>query len=226
MIIILSDFKDSHYLGIMKGIIKSINKDVEIIDLCKVINYSIIEASWVLKNSYKFFPKGSIFICSIEPKKEKPVAIKTENYFFIGSDNGLMNETIKEDKIELIVELEEENNHEQLYAKISAKLSKEFDLLKLGKATKLKNKLNLKNQVMMIDNFGNIITNIKLLNKDLKKSYKIKNKNVKFYKDFNEAKKNEIFLIKGTSNTIEICMKEGNANEKFKFKIGDKVELK
>jgi S-adenosyl-L-methionine hydrolase (adenosine-forming) len=220
MIVILSDFKESLYLGIMKGIIKSINKEIEIIDLSKINNFSIIEASFVLKNSYSFFPKGTIFICCVEPKKEKPIAIKTKDYYFIGSDNGLMYETIKENKIELIVELNEEKNHEQLYAKIAGLLSNEFDLLKLGKTVKIKNKLLLKEQVVLIDHFGNIITNIKTK----KKQYIYKNKKIKFYDNLNKTKKNEIFATMGTFNTIEICMKENNASEKLKIKIGDKIQ--
>jgi S-adenosyl-L-methionine hydrolase (adenosine-forming) len=229
MIIILSDFKDSLYDIIMKGIIKSINKDIEIISLTNITSFSIIEASFILKNSYHFFPKGTIFVCCVQPKKEKHIAIKTKDYYFIGSDNGLMYETINENKIELIIELENEKNNEQLFAKTAALLSNEFDLLKLGKITKIKNKLILKDQIVSIDNFGNIITNIKNKYKD-NKTYKLKHKNkiykIKYYDNFNKAKKNEIFLIQGTFNTIEICIKEGNANKKLKFNIGDKIELK
>jgi S-adenosyl-L-methionine hydrolase (adenosine-forming) len=228
MIIILSDFKESIYAGIMKGIIKSINQKIEIIEI-NINHFSIIEGSFILKNSYSFFPKGTIFICSIQPEKEQPIIIKTKDYFFIGCDNGLMYETIKNDQ-ELIVKLENEKNHEQLYAKSAALLSNEFDLLKLGKIYKIKNKLLLKEQIVSIDNFGNIITNLKNKEYENNKTYNLKHKNkiykLKYYNNFNNIKKNEIFITSGTFNTIEICMKENNANEKLKFKIGDKIELK
>jgi len=33
-------------------------------------------------------------------------------------------------------------------------------------------------------------------------------------------------LIKGSSNTLEISIKNGNANKELNFAIGDKIEIK
>lgn len=55
MIVILTDFGHSEYVGVMKGVIYSIAADAKIVDLCHNISpQSIIEASWVLKNNYKY----------------------------------------------------------------------------------------------------------------------------------------------------------------------------
>ena len=55
MIVLLTDFGDGEYVGVMKGVIYSIAGDVKIVDLCHSISaQNIIEGSWVLKSNYKY----------------------------------------------------------------------------------------------------------------------------------------------------------------------------
>ena len=57
MIVLLTDFGQSEYVGIMKAVIYTINPKAKITDLCHNISaQDLIEASWILKNSYVFFP--------------------------------------------------------------------------------------------------------------------------------------------------------------------------
>ncbi|MBW2442036.1 MAG: SAM-dependent chlorinase/fluorinase, partial [Deltaproteobacteria bacterium] len=64
-----------------------------VVDLCHSISaQSIIEASWILKNNYKYFRECAIFCCVVDPgvgTKRKAIAVKTENYYFVAPDNGL-----------------------------------------------------------------------------------------------------------------------------------------
>src|SRR3989344_2513603 len=94
MIAILSDFGNSEYLGIMKGVIYSIAKNAKIIDLYNdVIPYKVREGAWILLNSYKYFPENTIFLCVVDPgvgSERQGIAIRTKNYYFVGPDNGLM----------------------------------------------------------------------------------------------------------------------------------------
>jgi S-adenosylmethionine hydrolase len=103
MIVLLTDFGHSEYVGVMKGVIYSIAADAKIVDLCHSISpQSIIEASWVLKNDYKYFPQGSIFCCVVDPgvgTQRRAIAVRTENYYFVGPDNGLFWETVSEQKV-------------------------------------------------------------------------------------------------------------------------------
>ena len=68
MIAILSDFQDSEYVGVMKGVICSINKNAKIIDLYNSVSpQNIKEGAWILLNSYQYFPRGTIFLCVVDP---------------------------------------------------------------------------------------------------------------------------------------------------------------
>ena len=102
MIVLLTDFGQSEYVGVMKGVIYGIACDLKIVDLChSIVVQNIIEASWLLKNNYKYFPKGAVFCCVVDPgvgTERKAIGIKTESYYFVGPDNGLLWETVNGEK--------------------------------------------------------------------------------------------------------------------------------
>lgn len=53
MIVLMTDFGQSEYVGIMKAVIYTINPEARITDLCHSISaQNIIEAAWILKNSF------------------------------------------------------------------------------------------------------------------------------------------------------------------------------
>ena len=103
MIVLLTDFGQSEYVGVMKGVIYSVHESARIVDLCHDISpQSIIEASWILKNNYSYFPNGAVFCCVIDPgvgTDRKALAVKTPDYYFVAPDNGLLWETLKEQDI-------------------------------------------------------------------------------------------------------------------------------
>lgn len=230
MIIFMSDFGNSEYIGIMKGIILNQNPKENIIDFCHTISQgSILEASFLLKLNYSYFPKGSTFLCVIDPgvgTKRKAIIIKTKNYFFIGPDNGLFWETIKNHK-HFVYVLPIPNNSSNTFHGRDV-FAKAINTKKITSYKKLKKIVKYeipKNTVVRIDNFGNIITNIKSITK--KQSLIIKNKEyqLKQYRTFQDAK-DELFLIKGSNNTFEICKKNDSANKILKMNTGDKIILK
>ncbi|MBU4283771.1 MAG: SAM-dependent chlorinase/fluorinase, partial [Nanoarchaeota archaeon] len=55
-------------------------------------------------------------------------------------------------------------------------------------------------------------------------SGKIK-KRLRFYKTYADAPDNELFLITGSNNTLEISLKNKKADEKLRLKLGDKIEI-
>jgi S-adenosylmethionine hydrolase len=94
MIVLMTDFglKDP-YVGIMKGVIKKTFPLAEIIDLTHDIPPQNIKiAHFVLKNSYRHFPEGTVFVAVIDPgvgTSRRPLAIKSGDFFFVGPDNGI-----------------------------------------------------------------------------------------------------------------------------------------
>ncbi len=239
MIVLLTDFGPSEYAGILKGIIHEIDYETKIIDLCHSISpQSIIEASWILKNNYPYFPRGAVFCCVVDPgvgSKRKAIAVKTKNYFFVAPDNGLLHETLKEQQIIEIRKIpvpktaSKTFHARDVFAKAAATINRgEFE--SIGKQTTSIKKLSLHKKaregiIVRIDHFGNLITNLPKLNK---KSYtvKINNKTLKlpFYSTYEQAKSG-LFLIEGSCNTLEISKKNANANQELNLKANQKITI-
>ncbi len=240
MIAILTDFGYSEYLGVVKGVIYSANQNSKITDLYNSVDpQNIKEAAWILYKNYKYFPKNTIFLCVVDPgvgSKRQCLAVKTKNYYFVGPDNGLMYKAAFEDKIISAVELPVKNasmtfHGRDIFAKAAAQLEKGTNIEKLGQKTAVKTKLDFylkgrEGEVVRIDNFGNIITNLSSLNKS---SYQVRTKNfnqkLKFYDTYELSAPKNLFLIKGSSNTLEISIKNSNTSKKLKLKVGDKIKI-
>lgn len=241
MIVTLTDFNDSEYLGVMKGVMLSVHHSAAIVDMYNGVSpQNIKEGAWILLNNYKYFPRGSIFLCVVDPgvgSGRKSIAVKTKEYYFIGPDNGLMWPAANDDKIVGIIELSTEDasstfHGRDVFSKAAARLDSGADFFELGKKISEIEKLDFhlkgrEGEIVRIDNFGNIITNLNPLNKT---SYNLKskkiNKRLNFYKTYAGAKDNELFLITGSAGTLEISLKNKNANKKLKFNVGDKIEIK
>jgi len=240
MIVILTDFSESEYLGVMKGVIASIHKNSHIVDLYnKVTAENIKEGAWILFSSYRHFPKGTVFLCVVDPgvgSKRQCIAIKTKDYYFVGPDNGLLYQAACENKVEAVVKLSDAGasktfHGRDVFAVAAAKLDSGESIYRLGKKTELRTKSlfhrkGKEGEVVRVDFFGNIITNIGPLKKAL---YTVKFggkiKLLEFYDTYEKAHEGELFLITGSANTLEISMKNGKASDKVRLKPGDMIEI-
>ena len=240
MIVLLTDFGHSEYVGVMKGVIYSLYEDARVVDLCHDISpQNLVEASWILKNNYAYFPKGAIFCGVVDPgvgTGRKALGVKTSDYYFIAPDNGLLWETLKEQQvIEMRVIPVPESASRTFHGRdVFAKAAANVDLGRfgvLGPTTKKIEKLELYHNgrvgtVVRVDRFGNIITN---LPSEGKASYVVDvqgfRSRMDFYPNYNDAVDDELFLIEGSCKTLEISLKNSNANERMQIETGSRIEI-
>jgi len=240
MIVLLTDFGQSEYVGIMKGVIYAINPEARITDLCHTITaQDLIEAAWILKNSYGFFPPGTTFCCVVDPgvgTARNAVVVKTDDYFFAAPDNGLLWETLKDQNIVSIRQLPVPKDASRTFhgRDIFAKAAANIDLdpnSALGEEIEEMEKLEFYRKgreglVVRIDSFGNIVTNLPRQNKD---TYLVqvdeKKYSINFCETYSDAKNNELFLIEGSCNTLEISLKNGSANGRLCLRAGQRISI-
>ena len=240
MIVLLTDFGASEYVGVMKGVIYSVAPQAKLVDLCHSIRpQNIIEASWVLQNNYRYFPVGAIFCCVVDPTvgtERKAIAIKTEKYFFVGPDNGLFWQAANQQKIIAVRQIAVSADASRtfhgrdVFAKAAAEIEQgEFD--GLGKIIKKIEKLQLYQRdregiVVRIDRFGNIVTNIPGAGKD---SYSVaigrREYPMRFRLNYSAADEGELFLVEGSNNTLEISLKNASANDRLHLRPGAKIRI-
>ena len=189
-IVLLTDFNNDFYVGQMKGVIKNINPNVEIIDLCHNITpQNVLQASIILAKSYKYFPKKSIFVCVVDPgvgSGREILLVKTNYYIFLVPNNGLITEVINNEKKYFVYKVVNQNfflpkisntfHGRDIFSPVSAYLSKgisinkiceEFEKTKIVKLQsvdsqikKVGNKKVVVGKYLFSDSFGNIVTSI------------------------------------------------------------------
>ena len=183
LITLISDFGTKDYfVASIKGSIYSQYAQVSVIDISHEVSpFDINEASYILGNSYKSFPKGTVHIVCIdtEPIKDrKHIAMFYDGHYFIATDNGVLTMLLKNNKPDKLVNLYPIDNTSNLtivkdvFTKIACHILKGGVLDVVGKPLeKLKETSQLTanyseennklyGSVIYIDNFGNLISNI------------------------------------------------------------------
>jgi S-adenosylmethionine hydrolase len=94
-IALLTDFgTEDWFVGTMKGVIASIAPKAQIIDICHDIPPGDIRAgAFGLLASYRYFPRGTIFVAVVDPGVGGPreaLLAEAHGCHFIGPDNGLL----------------------------------------------------------------------------------------------------------------------------------------
>ena len=191
-IVLLTDFGiQDPYVGILKGVILSLHPKGIFLDLGHEIEpQNVLQAGHVLEMSYPYFPKGSIFLCVVDPgvgTSRKILCARTRDYFFIGPDNGLLAPALFREKSVRIREVRNADyfltkvpsatfQGRDVMAPVAARLSrapKPEELFKaLGPEIKnfrklavpavLKTSRSRQGRILYFDRFGNAITNIRL----------------------------------------------------------------
>ena len=253
IITLTTDFGSSDpFFGIMKGVILNICPDARIEDITHDIEpQNIHQANFVIRSSYHYFPKNTIHICVVDPgvgSARKPILIQTENYLFVGPDNGIFTGIIEKEKITNVIELTEKKywlktisqtfHGRDIFSPVAAHLAKGENVLNLGKkintegltrlniSRPIKKKDGYTGTVQFIDHFGNIITNVPNDEVQGNITGKVKNNDFKgLVLNFSEANSNNLHAIKGSSGYIEIFINQGNAGKFTGAKIGDTVNI-
>jgi len=86
------------YVGAMKGVIKAINPGADIVDIShEVAPQDILEASYVLGTTYRYFPSSTVHIVVVDPgvgTERAAVLLVTPSGLFLGPDNGVLSHVL------------------------------------------------------------------------------------------------------------------------------------
>jgi len=183
IITLTTDFGEKdHFAGAVKGAIYSEMEDAKIVDISHSVSpFHISEAAYIIQNAYKSFPKGSIHIIGIDSEftpENKHIAVLLDDHYFICADNGIISLITQELRPKKIVEI---NIHDRIisdfpvldvFVKVACHIARGGTLDVIGKEiTEVKELKGLapiiqekQNQiignVIYIDNYGNVVTNI------------------------------------------------------------------
>ncbi len=184
IITLTTDFgiKD-HFAGTVKGALLSEINEAKVVDISHNISpFSILEAAYIIQNAYKSFPKKSIHIIGVDSEiseENNHIVVQLNDHYFICANNGIMSMICSEITPQKIVEI---NIHDKIvssfpvldvFVKVAAHIARGGTLEVIGKLiTEIKPIKNISplikhegklliGNVIYIDHYGNVITNIK-----------------------------------------------------------------
>jgi S-adenosylmethionine hydrolase len=171
-----------HFVGALKGKILSEYPEATIIDISHDIDpFNTVEASYVISASYSSFPKGTLHLIGVDiegNKENQHVVMQWNDHYFISADNGILSmlsQKIVPQKmvaINIHDRLPNEATDMDVFVKVACHIAKGGMLNVIGKeiksikqVTEMKPVLaddgsSLKGNVIYIDHFGNVVTNI------------------------------------------------------------------
>jgi S-adenosylmethionine hydrolase len=244
------------YAAEMKAAILGICPNAAIVDITHEIErFNVHMGAYVLASAVQYFTKGTIHVAVVDPgvgTRRRPILIQTQRGFFIGPDNGLLILAAENQGINRIHEITNPRlmlprvsstfHGRDVFAPAAAHLANGVHPAEFGPeirdATKPEfTKLTLRKDVLVgevlhVDNFGNIITNIgekeiaRICMKDVV-NVELSNKKLKLKlcKAYGEAKPQEPLALIGSHNYLEIALNQGNAAAELGTKPGDKIKL-
>ena len=211
IITLITDFgtKD-HFVAKIKGAIISDFPQANIIDISHQISpFNIMEAAYVIENSYQHFPEKTIHIIGVDSENTPEcshIVLKLNEQYFICADNGIMSIVCNNIKPDEIFEINIHNKTDsqdstlKIFTQVACHLAKGGQPEIIGKRiTKIRSVKSIapfvndeKNQiigsVIYIDNYGNVVSNIKhSFFKEASKGrkYEISARNHKFKRIYN-----------------------------------------
>lgn len=259
IITLLSDFglKDP-YVAEMKAVILSICQDVRIVDIShEVEKFDIRMGALFLASAAPYFPKNTVHLAVVDPgvgTKRRPVIFQTKRSLYVGPDNGLLVLSAQADGIKHVHQIVDDRylshrisrtfHGRDVFAPIATHLACGIKPNSFGPEIKDYVKPRFTNptirgkeilgEVLSIDSFGNIITNITTnlledihviegasLNVELGK----KEETLKLCKAYGYTPAGTLLSIIGSHDFLEISINLGNAGKKFKAKAGDPVKI-
>ncbi|HLV15195.1 MAG TPA: SAM-dependent chlorinase/fluorinase [Xanthomarina sp.] len=272
IITLTTDFGEKdHFAGAVKGAIYTELPDVRIVDISHSVSpFNIPEAAYIIQNAYSSFPKGTIHIIGIDSEMHednKHIAILLDDHYFICANNGIMSMISAEISPEKIVEINIHDHVEtkfpalDVFVKVACHIARGGTLEVIGKPIDFikpirnihpfvnEEETQIVGSVIYIDNYGNVITNIKKsfftkIQKGRKfiisaRSYKfdkiftkycdVVNFEVPIEKRNDEGKKMVVF---NSSNYLEIAVYKsnglttGSANTLLGLNVLDSVSVK
>jgi S-adenosylmethionine hydrolase len=239
---------DDIYNGIIKGKLCSLCPGATVIDNASNITpFDISHASFVIRNTFENYPKGSVHIICVQSEAQKGegnLIIKARGHYFIGTDNGIFNLILNAEPEE-IIRIDPAGNDDELeiFAKAASGLLAGKQPSQLGtRLNKISESLPLRatidsdviiGRIIFIDSYGNAISNItreifyRVFDNREFRIYIQSNKNYTEHisKTYNDAPVGDLLARFNSLDLLEISINGANVSELLSIEVGSAVRV-
>lgn len=186
IITLTTDFgTNDHLVGVMKGVILSINPEVNIIDIThSVLPHDLLDGALTIGQAYKYFPPKTVHLVVVDPgvgTERRPLLVAGDTHYFVAPDNGVLSSAYDQSEALHVWNIISEHYFRQpvsktfhgrdIFAPVAAWLTKSWQSSAFGEPItdfarfampKPKTAGNtIKGVVLRVDQFGNLITNLR-----------------------------------------------------------------
>ncbi len=245
------------YVGTMKGVILSINPRVTIVDIChEVERHDIRGGMFLLSACYRYFPPGTIHVAVVDPgvgTARRGLALSAAGALFVGPDNGIFSFALAQadDGERIAIQLTNSSywlpspsatfHGRDIFAPVAAHLSLGVPIHELGTPLDTRELVRLSlplvhrgkdglvGEVVHVDRFGNLVTNI--TRADLAHLsmpvVEIGGKGTVGLRDtFGDGKAGELIALIGSTGYLEIAVCQGSAQQALAAGVATRVRVR
>lgn len=257
LISLMTDFstRDGN-VGVMKGVIWGIAPNVKIADLSHEIEpQNIRQATYVLNRHVFYFPPNTVHVVVVDPgvgTTRRPIAARCGSQYFVGPDNGVFTPAYERAEREAwpkqVVHLDKPQywlasisdvfHGRDIFAPVAAHLAAGVPLEAVG--TPIDDPVRLPwprlqrteqgrlGEVIYIDHFGNIASNIRRTDLADLGDVKVTLNGTTItglVRTFGEREPGELIALYGSTDYLIVSVVNGSAATRLKAQVGDAVEV-
>lgn len=262
-ITLLTDFGlEDAWVGMMKGVILGINSEARIVDITHQIPpQDTAAAAWMIAAAYPYFPGGSVHVVVVDPgvgSDRNIICAALDGHIFLAPDNGVLSSVLKpgintgdirivKNQDFFLDSISNTFHGRDIFAPVGAHLSMSPDISAVGPTVefetlvymdlprpRLTSNGDLLGAVILIDRFGNIITNIdrnlfeahRAANTDCRPEITLGNHRIPgLSNSYSQADKGQTLALFGSMGYLEIAVYCGNAGRELGISRGDRVKV-
>ncbi|MFQ3574472.1 MAG: SAM-dependent chlorinase/fluorinase [Thermodesulfovibrionales bacterium] len=239
------------FVGQMKGVILSINRCASIVDITHEIEqYSVDKANYLISGFYRYFPPKTIHVGIVDPgvgSMRRGLIIDYDGHFFIGPDNGIFSSILRHRDKNKVVQITNTKytlrSHSptfqgrDVFAPVAGWLSIGIPIDDFGSPIDDPVVLDLEvprfeqneihGRVVLIDRFGNCITNIKSDHiKDWDFEVVFRDKVLEPSSYYEESRDKGISCIINSSGFLELFVYRGSASKTYDIKESQPITVR
>jgi S-adenosylmethionine hydrolase len=246
------------FVAIMKGVILNINPSVQMFDITHDISpQNIMEAAFILEMSFRSFPHKTVHVAVVDPgvgSERRPLIVATDYHYFVGPDNGVFSRIYNVRESLEVIHVTSEHyflpqrsttfHGRDVFAPIAAWLSKGINITKFGDhisdyttlpvpVPAMPARNVIEGEVIYIDRFGNLITNIDSKQIDDFCSNNpcenlrviVKEKEATLKKYYSEAEDKRLYSLLNSFGYLELFVNGGSAASELGVTVGEKIRV-
>jgi S-adenosylmethionine hydrolase len=253
----LSDFGTrDHYAGTLKAVVLSVCPDATLVDIGHEIPaHDVLAGALELAACYRFFPAGTVFLVVVDPgvgSSRRGIAAECGDYKFVAPDNGVLSAVFRETPPRKVIELTERKyaratvsrtfEGRDRFAPAAGWLARGIALVSMGKSISNYQVIDLPRpdvgsdhiagEVMRVDRFGNLITNIDRRTLEQFAASKaigitIGDREIaRIVATYAEAPLGELCALFGSTDHLEIAVNAGDAATALRLGRGAKARVR